>query len=74
MRRLATPAVLVFVARGARTDAGEPKLPKAASLVERHKTNAFTHFVRADQNLPEPASLVGRHEANNLSHFVRMEE
>ena len=74
MKRLAIPACLVFVALGARTGAGERDLPQAASLVGRHTTDNFTHFVRADQALPGAASLVGRHEANNFTHFVRMQE
>jgi len=72
MKRLAILAFLVFVALGARVDAGD--LPEAASLVGRHATDNFTHFVRADQALPEAASLVGRHATDNFTHFVRADQ
>ena len=74
MARLGIPAVLVVLALGARMDAGERELPKPASLVDRHKADNFTHFVRADQALPEPSSLVGRHATDHFTHFVRQEE
>jgi hypothetical protein len=71
MKRLAIAAFLLVVALGAQAEAAE--LPKATSLVGRHQTSNFTHFVRADQGLPEPSSLVGRHQTSNFAHAVRGE-
>lgn len=71
MKRLAIPAFLLVAALGAQANAGP--LPKAASLVGRHKTSNFTHYVRADQALPGVAPLVGRHTTSNFTHYVREE-
>jgi hypothetical protein len=72
MKRLAIPAFLLFAALGAQADAGP--LPKAKSLVERHKSSNFTHLVRADQALPKADPLVERHESSNFTHYVRADQ
>jgi hypothetical protein len=69
MRGLAIPAFVFLAALGAQVDAGQA--PTSASLVDRHKSSSFTHYVRGEQGLPQAASLVDRHKPSSFTHYVR---